>query len=374
MSSSVSPASPGGTSRPALAPLLGGFRWRRVYQAQESVIAVIGVALIIFFSVATTTFGTVSNLSTVSSYVAPILLVAVAEVPVLTLGEIDLSVGGVYVLSPFLVVYLSNVGLPVIVAIIVTLIISIAIGCLNGLITVLLKVPSFITTLGMVFALEGIVLLGSNGIQINPAGEGAIKQVLGGWQYSSILWALAIGVVLHIVFKHTTFGLHNVAVGGNQTAAGEAGIRVGAVKVACFAICSLLGGFLGLLDGYRIGSLNPGTDGLTLMFYGVAAAVVGGTALTGGRGTIIGAMIGAIVLGVLQDGFNIMGVNAFAYQLVLGLAILAAMVLNIQTERIRSGRNKPVRVKVQPDQPHPDDADLASAHSGPPGTSSPPTP
>jgi simple sugar transport system permease protein len=323
------------------------------------VIALIGVALIIFFSAASSSFGTISNLSTVSSYVAPILLVAVAEVSVLTLGEIDLSVGGVYVLSPFLVVYLNDAGLPVAFAIILTLLISIAIGCINGLITVLLKVPSFITTLGTVFALEGFVLLSSNGIQINPAGEGAVTQVLGGWEYSSILWALGIGVILHLAFKRTTFGLHVVAVGGNETAAGESGIKVGAVKVACFAICSLLGGFLGLLDGYRIGSLNPGTDGLTLMFYGVAAAVVGGTALTGGRGTMIGAGIGAIVLGVLQDGFNILGVNAFAYQLVLGLAILAAMVLNIQMDRLRSGRRKPAKVPAV--QPIPEDADASHA-------------
>ncbi len=334
-------------------------------------IAIIGVALIVFFSVATSTFGTLSNLSTVSSYVAPILLVAVAEVSVLTLGEIDLSVGGVYVLSPFLVVYLNDAGLSVTLAIVATLLISIAIGCVNGLITVLLKVPSFITTLGTVFALEGFVLLSSNGIQINPAGEGAVTQVLGGWEYSSILWALGIGVVLHIAFKRTTFGLHIVAVGGNETAAAESGIRVGAVKVACFAICSLLGGFLGLLDGYRIGSLNPGTDGLTLMFYGVAAAVVGGTALTGGRGTMIGAGIGAVVLGVLQDGFNIMGINAFAYQLVLGLAILAAMVLNIQMDRLRAGRGRPATARASAAQPGPGDAESVRASSGPPGTDPP---
>lgn len=367
MSSSVSSATSGGASRPAAAPSAARLRWRRFLQGQELVIGIIGIALIIFFSAATTSFGTLSNLATVSSYVAPILLVAVAEVSVLTLGEIDLSVGGVYVLSPFLVVYLNDAGLQVIPAIIVTLLISIAIGCVNGLITVLLKVPSFITTLGTVFALEGFVLLSSDGIQINPAGEGAITDVLGGWEYSSILWALGIGVILHIVFKRTTFGLHVVAVGGNQTAAGEAGIRVAWVKVACFAICSLLGGFLGLLDGYRIGSLNPGTDGLTLMFYGVAAAVVGGTALTGGRGTMIGAGIGAIVLGVLQDGFNIMGVNAFAYQLVLGLAILAAMILNIQMDRVRTGRDKRVVPKGAPRVAAAKAADAPPANSAPPG-------
>jgi simple sugar transport system permease protein len=307
-------------------------------QGQEVVIALIGVALAIFFSVYSSAFASVSNASTLSTYVAPIMIFGIAEVFVLTLGEIDLSVGEVYVLSPFLVVYLNDAGLGVIAAIIVTLIICAVIGCVNGLITVRLGVPSFITTLGTVFALKGIVLLSSNGIQVNPAGTGTIANVLGGWSYSSIIWALAIAVVGHTLFRRTTFGLHITAVGGNQTASAEAGVKVGVVKIWCFVLCSVLGGFVGFLAGYRIGSLNPGTEGLILMFYGVAAAVTGGTALTGGRGTMIGAGIGAIVLGVLQDGFNIIGINAFAYQLVLGLAILGAMILNVQLELARSGQ------------------------------------
>ncbi len=312
----------------------------RLLQGQELVIALIGVALAVFFSIYSSSFATMSNLSTLSSYVAPIMIFGIAEVFVLTLGEIDLSVGEVYVLSPFLVIYLNDAGLGVILSIIVALIISALIGCINGVITVWLEVPSFITTLGTVFALKGIILLSSNGIQTNPTGEGTLVSVLGGWEYSSIIWALCIAIAGHIVFRHTVFGLHITAVGGNLTASAESGVKVGRVKIMCFMLCSLLGGLIGILDGYRIGSLNPGTDGLTLMFYGVAAAVIGGTALTGGRGTMIGAGIGAIVLGVLQDGFNIIGVNAFAYQLILGLAILGAMILNIQLERARSGRSR----------------------------------
>ena len=336
MSTSASAAPSGGQRIPASPS--GPSRWRRLLQGQELIVTLVGIVLIVFFSLATSAFATGSNVATLSGYIAPILILAVAEVPVLTLGEIDLSVGGVYVLSPFVVVYLNSVGIPPLLGIIITLVISIAIGIINGLVTVYLRVPSFITTLGMVFALEGIVLLSSNGVQVNPVGGDALANVLGAWAYSSILWAIGIAVVLHIVFRRTTFGLHITATGGNVTAAAESGIKVGWVRVACFAICSLLGAFLGILDGYRIGSLNPGTDGLTLMFYGVAAAVVGGTALTGGRGTIIGAAIGAIVLGVLEDGFNIMGINAFAYQLVLGLAILLAMILNIQMDALRAGR------------------------------------
>lgn len=312
--------------------------WRRILQGQEVVIALIGVALAVFFSLSSSAFASKANGSTLSQYIAPIMIFAIAEVLILILGEIDLSVGEVYVLSPFLVVYLNNAGLAVVPSIVVALLLSCAVGFINGLVTVMLRVPSFITTLGTVFALKGITLISSNGIQTNPAGGSTTANILGGWAYSEIVWAVGILAVFHVLLRRTTFGLHTVAIGGNLTASSEAGIKVGTVKIWCFVLCSLLGGFMGLLDGYRIGSLNPGTDGLTFMFYGVAAAVIGGTALTGGRGTMIGAAIGAIVLGILQDGFNIIGVNAFAYQLVLGLAILGAMILNVQLEHVRSGQ------------------------------------
>lgn len=320
-----------------------GSEWlTRLGQAQELVMALIGIGLAIFFAVYSPAFGSASNGPTLSAYVAPIMFFAVAEVFVLTLGEIDLSVGQVYVLSPFLVVYLNDAGVPLIISILLALLISGLIGWANGMITVRLRVPSFITTLGTVFALKGVVLLSSDATQINPAGIGTVASVLGGWSYSEIIWALLVAVVCHVIFRRTVFGLHITAVGGNQVASGEAGVKVGRVKIWCFILCAFLGGLIGVLDGYHIGSLNPGTDGLSLMFYGVAAAVVGGTALTGGRGTMVGAAIGALVLGILEDGFNIIGVNAFAYQLVLGMAILGAMILNIQLERIRAGRS-PVR-------------------------------
>lgn len=338
-SSSTAATEPGGSPPQQQREVVARDRWlRRLLQGQEVVMALIGIGLAIFFTLYSSAFGSPDNGPTLANYVAPIMIFAVAEVFVLTLGEIDLSVGQVYVLSPFLVVYLNNAGLNVIISIVVSLLISALIGCFNGLVTVRLRVPSFITTLGTVFALKGVVLLSSDGIQVNPAGTGTLTTVLGGWSFSEIIWALGIAAICHVIFRRTSFGLHITAVGGNQVASGEAGIKVGVIKVWCFVLCAFLGGFMGILDGYHIGSLNPGTDGLTLMFYGVAAAVIGGTALTGGRGTMIGAAIGAIVLGILEDGFNIIGVNAFAYQLVLGLAILGAMILNVQLERVRSGR------------------------------------
>ena len=112
---------------------------------------------------------------------------------------------------------------------------------------------------------------------------------------------------------------------GNTESARESGIRVDHIKIWCFVLCALLGGLIGILDGYHLGSLDPATDGLTFMFYGVTSAVIGGTALTGGRGTMIGACIGACVLGMIKDGFLILGTSSFALDLVTGLTILIAM-------------------------------------------------
>ena len=218
-------------------------------------------------------------------------------------------------------------------AIVLALAVSAGIGWANGLITVKLHLPSFITTLGMTFALEGIVLLGSNGAPSNPVGGGILALVLGGGVWAEAYWGVAVMLLLFFMLRRTSFGLHIIAVGGNAESSKESGIKVDFVKIWCFVLCSFVGGLIGILDGYHIGSIDPDTPGLTFMFYGVAAAVIGGTALTGGRGTMIGAGLGAIVLGTLEDGFHVISVSSFAYDLILGIAITIAMFLNVQIER-----------------------------------------
>lgn len=313
-----------------------GYATNLFLESPELAVAIIGIALFIFFTVASPNFATTADAVTLSQYASPIIILAVAEVFLLILGEIDLSVGEVYVLSPFIVYFSAQAGLGVIVGIILAIVTSCLVGALNGFVTVKLRVPSFITTLGSAFAIEGIVLISSSGMQESTVGTGALSQVLGGWSWAELIWALGAVAAFHVVLRHTTFGLHTLASGGNRVSARETGIKIGSIKIRCFVVCSLLGGLLGLLDSYRYATIDPGTDGLSLMFYGVAAAVVGGTALTGGRGTVLGAFIGGIVLGILQDGFNILGVNAFAYDLVLGLAIVGAMILNVRLEDIRT--------------------------------------
>jgi simple sugar transport system permease protein len=315
-----------------------GIRWLIGQHLSELVSTLVAVALVIFFTIESPNFFTSDNALVLSQFIAPFAIFALAEVPVLILGEIDLSVGQMYIASPFFVTYWNNAGVPVLPSIVLALLACGGLGLINGLITVKLRVPSFIATLGMAFALRGIILIYSNGAPTNPIGSGALVNILGGWSWSEAFWALGIAALLHVMLRGTTFGLHIVAVGGNTESARESGIRVDYIKIWCFVLCALLGGVIGILDGYHLGSLDPATDGLTFTFYGVTSAVIGGTALTGGRGTMVGACIGACVLGMIKDGFLILGTSSFALDLVTGLTILLAMILNVQIERATSMR------------------------------------
>ncbi|MBV8586223.1 MAG: ABC transporter permease [Verrucomicrobia bacterium] len=304
----------------------------------ELVSTLVAVGLAIFFTIESPNFFTTDNALVLSQFVAPFAFFALAEVPVLILGEIDLSVGQMYIVSPFFVTYWNNAGVPMLPSIVLALLACCVLGLINGLLTVKLRVPSFIATLGMAFALRGIVLIYSNGAPTNPVGSGMLADILGGWPWSEAFWALGVAVLLTVMLRGTTFGLHIVAVGGNVESARESGIAVDFVKVWCFVLCAVVGGLIGILDGYHLGSLDPATDGLTFTFYGVTSAVIGGTALTGGRGTMIGACIGACVLGIIKNGFLILGTSSFALDLVTGLTILVAMILNVQIEQATSGR------------------------------------
>jgi simple sugar transport system permease protein len=124
---------------------------------------------------------------------------------------------------------------------------------INGLITVKLRVPSFIATLGMAFALRGIVLIYSNGAPTNPIGTGALVNILGGWSWSEAFWALGVAALLHMMLRGTAFGLHIVAVGPRPARSRESGRLI---KIWCFVLCALLGGLMGILDGYHLG-LDP---------------------------------------------------------------------------------------------------------------------
>jgi simple sugar transport system permease protein len=312
-------------------------RIREFLLRPEASVIVVSVALVLYFEIANRNFLSNANIQTVSQFVAAPVIIACGEIMLLICREIDLSVGQVFALAPFLMENIHDFGLPVPLAILASLLVCALIGLTIGLITIKLGIPSFITTLGMLFLITGLTLTISRGYPANAPEGPLLSGIMGAWAYSEIAWAFLIVAVMHVVLRHTRWGLHTTAIGGNIIAAAEAGIAINRIKIGNFVLTSTLGGFTGLLEAFRVGSIDPLAGGSNIMFLGVASGVIGGTAIAGGAGTIVGGLVGGIMLGVLQDGFTLQGINAFTFDIVIGAAILIAMIANVHLARRRGG-------------------------------------
>jgi simple sugar transport system permease protein len=318
---------------------LGAFARRR-----EASIFVVGLALVAYFSLRSSAFYEGDSIKNIGVYIAPLALIASGEVMLLICGEIDLSIGRVFALSP-IIMYLTSapepdgLGLPIWIGVIFGLLAAAAVGFVNGFVTTVFRVPSFITTLGMLFFLNGINLRALHGFQVETPGGSTFTKIFGGnslWFNSEFWWAVTIVILLQIVLVRTRWGLHTIATGGNLIGASESGVNVRRIKIGTFMLASMLGGLAGIMDSVRITSILPLQGGPDIMFLGVAAAVIGGTSLLGGSGTIIGGFLGVCVLAILNIGFTTLGVSAFNFDLIIGLAILIAMLLNVQIQRLKN--------------------------------------
>jgi simple sugar transport system permease protein len=333
--------SPSQAAPPALQGLrkVGLAAWSLFLRQREISIAAIAVVLLVYFQSSNSAFLEGPNLQTLGLYIATPAMIAVGEVMLMICGEIDLSVGQVFALAPFVMYFMVQDGLPLWLSIIVGLLASAAIGLVNGIITVYFKVPSLITTLGMQFVLTGLTLTISNGFPVPVPDGGGFAKFFATGPYSQIILAVFIVLVVQVILNLTPLGLHTVATGDNPVGASEVGISINRIKIVYFIAISVLGGLGGILEAFRITSIDPqaggGVGGTVIMFNAVAGAVIGGTALNGGSGTVIGALLGTSVLFILQDGLNFIGVSAFTYYLILGIAILVAMILNVRLQILR---------------------------------------
>ncbi len=309
-----------------------------LYQRELTPI-VITIGLFVYFTIrAGSTFTGSLSLSSAAGYAGPIGAIAIGQVLLLVLAEIDLSAGQVFLFTPWMMYWLHNDGLPFVLAILIALLAACLVGAINGLITVRLNVPSFVTTLAMNFILYGVVLVYSNDAEASPiplSGQTSFaSQLMGAWKWSEILWVLALTILLSVLLTRTRFGVRIIATGGNLVGAAEAGVPIRRVKVWCFVICSFVAGLVGIIDAVKYGSLDPGNFGVDYILYAVGACVIGGTALTGGRGTVVGAFIGAILIGVLEDGLTLVGVSTNEFFIWVGVVIILAMALNVQFDRL----------------------------------------
>ncbi|RLV47751.1 ABC transporter permease [Nocardioides mangrovicus] len=338
---------------------------RRLLTLREGSIVVVTILAIAYFAVANDRFLTSANFKTLLPYFAPFAILAVGEVMLMVAGEIDLSIGSVYLFAPFMFYEFHQLGLPLVVDLLLCLVCAALIGALNGVLTAVVGISSFIVTLGTLLGVGGLTLIISGaapvampGAEVHTTTEsvkkvvnghtitlqeqvnhvGGFARVFGAGIYSELIWALLAVALLHVVLRSTRWGMYTVAVGGNRHGAAEAGIKVRSIVIRNFVLCALLAGFVGVLEAMRASSVTPDTAGASeTMFRAVSAAVIGGTLLAGGEGTVVGALLGALFLGVLRDGLVLDGVSADYLDFILGFAILIAMAVNIYVGRVRKG-------------------------------------
>jgi simple sugar transport system permease protein len=309
-------------------------------QQREATIFVVAVLLVIYFGFVASSapnFFTRADIVNITQIMAPIAIIAIGEVLLLICGEIDLSPGFVFLFAPFLMHYLIDFyGVPPIAAIVISVLLGLVVGLVNGFFTVTVGVPSFITTFATGFILAGLTLYTSHAQPVAPPDSvQGIGRWLGTFSWSELVWAVVLVAIFHVVLTRTRWGLYTIAAGGNQLGASEAGINVARIKYGNFMITSVLGAFTGLMVAFQLNNIDPSAGGFTPMFYSVTAAVIGGTAMLGGSGTILGAFLGSIVLALLLDGFNLMGIDANIILAIFGAAVLIAMVANVQLARLR---------------------------------------
>jgi len=320
---------------------------RRFFIAREGSIIIVTVLLFVYFAATLSNFLDTANINTIYPYFAPYAMLAAGEVFLMINGEIDLSIGGVWLFAPYLYFELAGGHVPLLLAVAITIVTCTLVGVVNGFFTVVVGINSFITTLGTLFTLEGFTLIISQaqqqttpGSQLAGASSGTsistFASIFGAGTYSELIWAIVIVLILQIALTRTRWGMHTIAVGSNRLGAAEAGVRVRWVVIRNFMVCSTCAGLVGILEAIRTSSITPDpSTSNSLLLDAIAAAVIGGTLLAGGSGTVVGAFVGALFLGILQDGLAIKGVNANYLDFYLGLAILLAMGINVYVGRAR---------------------------------------
>jgi simple sugar transport system permease protein len=308
-------------------------------QKPELAGALLLLVLVIVFQIRSDyVFLSVNNIRGILGLLPETALVALGVTLLMICGEFDLSVGSVFALMPMTMAVLVVGGWPFWLAVGAGLLVCAFIGFLNGWITIRFDIPSFITTLGMMFMARSLTVVVSGGFppRIRP-GEvpswifaGFVDD--GGLIRASVLWFIGIAVLISLLLSKTNFGNWVRATGGFMPAAAAMGIPTGKVKIACFMICSVLAGFAGMIQSLRLNSFLPSIgEGMELQ--AVAAAVIGGTALAGGVGSIIGGLIGATLIRVIDNGMVMSQVDANWFKFAIGALTIFAVVGNAWLRR-----------------------------------------
>ncbi|MGH9246662.1 MAG: ABC transporter permease [Acidimicrobiales bacterium] len=294
------------------------------------------VAILIFFSIAVGGRGflTFSNLMNIVRQTTPISIMAVGMAFALSAREIDLSIGAVVALASLVTgVLLRDANMAV--AILGGLGVGLVVGLVNGLITVKVRIPSFLVTLGTLSIVTGLARTITD-LQAVPILNQTYNDAFGSGAIGSVsvlfAWTLAGTLIGHAVYRHTTFGRHVLATGGNRAAADSVGIRTDRVRVAVLVVSATTAALAGMLYAGRLHGARY-TLGETDLLTVIAAVVIGGTSLFGGRGSILGAVVGSIIMGMVNNGLILMGLDVAEQMMARGVIIILAVALSLREAR-----------------------------------------
>ena len=310
-------------------------RLRRV-DPRLYVVYVAFLLILVFFSIYLRDYGFTSsqNLLNIVKQTTPITVMAVGLVFVLSAGEIDLSIGSVVALSS-LVAALTLRDHGMVLGILAGLGVGVGAGLINGFFTTVLRLPSFLVTLAMLGLIAGLARwvtdLASvavvNERYANVFGSGSVGPVP-----SLLIWSAVVVALGWFLFRHTRFGAHVVATGDNTDAARVTGIRVARVKIAVLLLSGTLAALAGLLYAGRLQSATY-TLGEQDLLPVIAAVVIGGTRLFGGTGSVVGALVGSLIMGMLNNGLILMGLSASGQMIAQGVILLTAISVTLREPR-----------------------------------------
>jgi simple sugar transport system permease protein len=299
------------------------------------------VVLVIIFSSTSSKFFSASEISGLTSLASAVGIVALGVCFLMISGEFDLSVGAVFALSAVLFgKLLSDAHFVDIVALLAVVAIAGGIGLVNGLITTVFGIPSFITTLAMLLVVQGVDLVITQGNTILYFGHSNVISVLGNQLNNAVaaplIWFVVITLLLWFVLEHTSYGNWTRAAGGRAGVARAMGVPANRVKIINFVTCSILAAWAGCTQFASYGAASA-ADGQNYELLAIVATVIGGTSLFGVTGTILGTFIGALILGLLQTGLILIGVSGSWYSPAIGVILVLAVIVNVRLSRLTFG-------------------------------------
>jgi ribose transport system permease protein len=330
------------TTQPALAapvrsPTSGRLRSPAAADLVRSVLPVSALlVMVVYFSVSTDAFLSTQNFTFMSGQAGVLLLAALGATLVIIMGSVDLAVGSTaLVTGAILAKVISGGTTSTVLVVALAVAVGVGVGLLNGVVFAYGRVPSFITTLGTLSLLSGVGLAIMDGSSVAFDAPNiqslATGQLIAGVQNAALI-ALGALAVVWLLSRRTRFGLYLYALGGNETVVQLAGVKVKRVKVLGMITSGVTAALAGLLLAAQLGSAGPSL-GATTLLDSVAAIVIGGTALSGGVGGVERTLLGVLILTVLSNGLNQMGVQSFTQTVIKGAVIIVAAVVTMASQR-----------------------------------------